>query len=185
MAGTAVRSPQHVLLYGPPAAGKHTVALELVKRYGLRLLDNHASVDLALRLFDFGTPEFGGLVERLRLELITTAARAGLDVVSTLVFAHPVDRAGVARLVDAARDAGATVSFVQLRPAHSVLEQRVTSSSRAGTQKIRDLDSLRRILDRYDLVTPINPDDLSIDNTELPPAEAARLIAQQVGLEER
>ena len=185
MAGTSGRSPRHILLYGPPAAGKQTVAHEVVKRYGLRLLDNHATVDLALRLFDFGAEEFGGLVERLRLELITTAARAGLDVVSTLVFAHPVDRAGLSRLVDAARDAGATVSFVQLRPARAVLEERVTSSSRAGTRKIRDLDSLRGILDRHDLVTPINPDDLSIDNTDLPPAEAARLIARQVGLEER
>src|SRR5436309_927470 len=84
--------PSHVVVYGPPAAGKLTVAQVLAERYGFKLLDNHLTVDTALRLFDFGTDPFGRLVERLRLVLFDAAARAGVDIVSTFVFAHPVDR---------------------------------------------------------------------------------------------
>ena len=49
---------KHVLIYGPPGAGKLTVARSLADRYGVRVLDNHLTVDAALRLFNFGTPEF-------------------------------------------------------------------------------------------------------------------------------
>lgn len=45
---------RHVLLYGPPAAGKLTVARCLAAEYGLKLLDNTLTIEVALRLFEFG-----------------------------------------------------------------------------------------------------------------------------------
>ncbi len=44
---------RHVLLYGPPAAGKLTVARCLEAQYGLKVLDNTLTVEMALRLFPF------------------------------------------------------------------------------------------------------------------------------------
>ncbi len=173
---------KHVLIYGPPAADKLTVARCLAATYGLRVLDNHLSVDVALRLFEFGTKPFGRLVERLRVELLGAAAEAGLDVASTLVFAHPVDRIHVDRLVGASEAQGGTVIFVQLRPATSVLERRITEPSRAEVRKLRDVAHLRTMLDRYDLRTPVNPDDLSVDNSALSPGEVAAVIARHAGL---
>ena len=182
MAGTEFRTSRHVLIYGPPAAGKLTVARYLASRYGLKVLDNHLSVDAALRLFDFGTRPHGALVEVLRLSLLGAAAREGLDVVSTLVFAHPVDRGHVDRLVRASETEGGVVTYVQLRPAHRVLEQRIIEPGRAEARKLRDVVQLRKLLDSYDLSTPIHPDDLSIDNTDLSPEEVASLIAREAGL---
>jgi hypothetical protein len=146
------------------------------------VLDNHVSVDAALRLFDFGTRPYADLVETLRVELLGAAARAGVDVVSTLVFAHPVDRGHVDRLVAASEAEGAVVSYVQLLPARPVLEQRIIEPSRAQARKLRDVVTLNRLLDSYDLSTPIHPDDLSIDNTDLPPEDVASLIGQEAGL---
>lgn len=178
----AVRRPTHVLIYGPPAAGKLTVAHCLSGRYGVKLLDNHLTLDVGLRLFQFGTPQLADLVERLRFELFRAAAGAGLDVVSTLVFASDDDRGHIARLVDVCDRAGATVTFVQLRPRLPVLEQRVVLPSRAGTRKVRDVATLRRLLERHDLTTPVNDDDLSIDNSDVPPEEAAAMIARRAGI---
>lgn len=182
MAGSEPRSSRHVLIYGPPAAGKLTVARCLASQYGLKVLDNHVSVDAALRLFDFGTRPFSDLVEILRVELLGAAAREGVDVVSTLVFAHPVDRGHVDRLVRASKAEGGVVTYVQLHPTRSVLERRITEPSRAEARKLRDVVQLQRLLDSYDLSTPIHPEDLSIDNTDLAPEEVAALIAKEAGL---
>jgi hypothetical protein len=119
---SAMPAGRHILLYGPPAAGKLTVARCLASAYGVKVLDNTATIEVALRLFEFGTDPFNALVHRLRLELAATAAGAGLDVASTFVYAHPTDRGYVDRLVDTVAAAGGSVTFVQLRPAPAVLE---------------------------------------------------------------
>lgn len=173
---------QHVVLYGPPGAGKLTVARCLAARYDVKVLDNTLTVEVALRLFEFGTKRFGDLVERLRLDLLDAAGRAGVDVVSTFVYAHPVDRVYVDRLVEAWEAHGGTVTFVQLCPAREVLEQRVTQPSRADVAKVGDVAQLRRMLDRYDLTTPIHDDDLSINNSAVSPDDVASRIAQAAGL---
>lgn len=173
---------RHILLYGPPAAGKLTVARCLASAYGLKLLDNHLTADVAGRLFDFSTPPFVALVERLRQELASAAAGAGLDVVSTFVYGHPLDRGYIDRLVGTVQAHGGTVTFVQLLPPPAVLADRVTQPSRAEVRKLRDVATLHHVLERYDLRTPITPDDLSIDNSDVPPEEVAAVIAAHAGL---
>ena len=176
------RRCEHVIIYGPPGAGKLTVAQVLAERYGMRLLDNHLSVDPALRLFEFGTPEFVDLVERMRVDLLQAAARAGLDVVATFVYAHVVDDDHLATLIAASADAGAHVTLVQLLPSNEALDVRVQAPSRVGTTKITDPDVLHRLQVEFDLRTPARSEDLVIDNTALPAADVAQLIADQVGL---
>lgn len=176
---------QHVLIYGPPAAGKFTVATKLAERYDLKVVDNHASVDPALRLFNFGTKEFGELVEEIRVALIRAAARASIDIASTLVYGHGEDEAHVAKLCAATESTGGSMHFVQLRPSDDVLEQRVIAASRAATSKVSDIDTLRRMLAQWDVSTPIHSDDLRIDNSEIPADVVCQTIAEAFGLKHR
>lgn len=44
--------------YGPPAVGILTVAREVAALTGYRLFHDHLTVNLALAVFDFGTPGF-------------------------------------------------------------------------------------------------------------------------------
>lgn len=180
-----MREPRPVLIYGPPAAGKLTVATRLAELYGLKVVDNHASVDPALRLFGFGTRQLGDLVEEIRVTLIRSAAAAGVDIVSTLVYGHGEDEEHVAKLTAATTDKGGAVYFVQLRPSDEVLEQRVRSASRVPTSKVSDVPTLRRMLAAWDLHTPIHPEDLRIDNSNLPVETVCERIAQEFGLSGR
>jgi hypothetical protein len=174
---------RHIFLYGPPAAGKLTVARCLAAGYGLKVLDNTVTIEVARRLFDFGTKPFVELVDRLRLDLTAAAAAAGVDVVSTFVYDHPADRGYVDRLVATVEAEAGTVTFVQLLPPPAVLEERVTQSSRATMTKIRDVERLRQSLAGYDLSTHVNAGDLSVDNTDIPPETVAALIAARASLQ--
>jgi tRNA uridine 5-carbamoylmethylation protein Kti12 len=50
-----------LFLHGSPAVGKLTVAKALLRIVPARLMDNHAAIDLALTIFEFGAPGFGSL----------------------------------------------------------------------------------------------------------------------------
>lgn len=174
-----------MLLYGPPAAGKLTVANRLAELYDLRVLDNHASIDPSLRLFEFGTPEFVDLVEQLRVTLISAAASAGLDVVTTLVYASGEDDEHVERLASATETHGGVVHRVQLQASEGVLRERLGQPSRVGTKKITDVGQLSRFLARFDTVTPMPETVLRLNTDGLAPEEVVAAIAGQLTLTPR
>ena len=64
-----------LFLHGAPAAGKLTVAKALLEKVPGRLFDNHAAIDLARALFDFGAPGFWQLVHTTRYAALDAAAR--------------------------------------------------------------------------------------------------------------
>jgi tRNA uridine 5-carbamoylmethylation protein Kti12 len=47
-----------VFIYGPPAAGKLTVATELSRLTGFKLFHNHVSIQFVESLFEYGTRTF-------------------------------------------------------------------------------------------------------------------------------
>lgn len=171
---------RHILIYGPPAAGKLTVAEALAAGTGLRVLDNHLTIDVSLKLFDFGSPPFLALRDRLRLEIASAAATAGVSVVSTHVWTGHA-RTFVDGLAEVVEAGGATMCFVQLRPSADELERRVVASSRAAKQKVRDVDALRRMLAEADLYTKINDTDMVVDNSATPPTLVANAVRGHFG----
>jgi hypothetical protein len=60
------RDMKLLLIHGAPAAGKLTTARTLLDRVSGRPFDNHATIDVALTVFDFGAPGFWGLVQAVR-----------------------------------------------------------------------------------------------------------------------
>jgi hypothetical protein len=82
-----------VFLHGSPATGKLTVAKALLRTVAGRLFDNHAAIDLARTMFEFGAPGFWELVHSVRCSALDAAAAHGVSlVVTTFCYAEPDDR---------------------------------------------------------------------------------------------
>ncbi len=171
-----------VLLYGPPAAGKLTVAQELAKLTGFKLFDNHLSIDLVEAVFPRGTPSFSRAIRAVRQPVLEEAARENVSLISTYVYAHPRDIPSISWMLEAVEQHGGRAQLVQLFCRRDQLTERVGADSRRTKGKISDVGVLCELLETYDLFTPY-PDrpSLQLDTTDAPPSETAAVIAAHLG----
>ena len=172
--------PRLIFLYGPPAVGKLTVARAIAERRGYRILHNHVTFDAVAEVLPVGTPMFWEVLDKVRLDLVTAAAREEVDLVYTFVYA-PGDERHVDDVMGAYRSAGGSVVFVQLVAPPDELRRRVSDASRAVHNKIRDAASLDNVLREHDVYAPIpGRDSLTLDTAVVSPEEAATRIAERI-----
>ena len=171
-----------LFIYGPPAAGKLTVAQHVADRTNFRLFHNHLTIELAKEVFE-NRKIRDEVVFRLRLHIITAAAKADVDLIFTMVYAKPEDDDYVNKIVAAVEENGSEVCFVQLTPDVAEVEKRVAHSSRQSFSKIKDPTILRDVMTSYNLYGAVPyANNLTLDNTTLAPSVVAKQIIDHFGL---
>ncbi len=167
-----------LLIYGPPAAGKFTVANELARTTGFKLFHNHTVLDAILPFFDWGTKAFEQLIEKFRLEIISTcAANKVKGLIFTFCYAKPDDDQFIKKIIRVVKKEKGCCNFVLLNCDRNELYRRVQKPSRKKFAKVKSVKNLKKMLKDYGLCEPIPfVENLIIDNTNLSAKKAANLI---------
>jgi len=170
-------------LFGPPAVGKLTVARELAGRTGWRLFHNHEAVDAALAEYDFGTPDFVVLREKLWL---AGFRRALADKIPGLIFTFSPENSVPQRFIDELfaeiAASGGEVIPVELTAPEAEIERRLGAVTRHHHKKLTDLALYRQLRTSGAFATPVIPNvQLRLDTMALTPAVAAERIHALLG----
>ncbi len=173
-----------VIIHGPPAVGKLTVARELSKITGFNVFHNHLVNDLVEAVFEFGSEAFEKLVVQLWLETISMAATSKLKgLIITCCYAKGSDDAFIKKLVKIVEKNHGKVLSVLLTSEPNILYERVTNSSREKFGKLKDPKKLKKVLKKYELFSPIAfIENVKIDNTKISAKLAAKKIAKELEL---
>jgi chloramphenicol 3-O-phosphotransferase len=173
-----------LFLHGWPGAGKLTVARELRVLTGFKIFHNHLTVDLLLSVFEFGSPPFVEMRERIWLDVFKRAAESRLPgLIFTFVFEKTVRENFVERAIDAVESVGGEVLFIELRCERDELERRLVDPSRQKFGKLQSVSELKKLEANGAIQAPILPrPGFVIDNSKLSPSETARKIAEHFKL---
>ena len=143
----------YVLIVGPPAVGKATVAREVARLTGFRLVPSTLTAEMLLDVFRRSERPFSRLHVEFQQRILEEAAAAGVSLVSTAAWNHFPDR------VRAKPNQQATLTDDVMRE----MEAKYRLSSDSG-----ELDEFGPYL--------------RIDTTRVSAGEAARLIVAGFGL---
>lgn len=170
-----------IFIYGPPAAGKLTVARIVAERTGLPLFHNHLVVDAVGAVFPFGSPDFVRLREQFWMETFTAAAATGRSMIFTFAPEASVTSDFPAHVSEAVTRSGGKVVFVALSVDDAEQERRIDSASRAEFGKLRSLELLRQLRPSMRECQAIMPTpSLIIDTVSTAPSDAADRIVQHL-----
>src|SRR5215207_7111650 len=172
-----------LFLHGAPAAGKLTVAKALLRLVPGRLMDNHAAIDLALTVFEFGAPGFWELVHDVRLSAFDAAAEHGVPLlVTTFCYAEPEDREQFGQIEAIAQRHGGELLPVFLHCSREETLRRVGNPDRVERRKLTSGERLIRDLDRYNLTAVPRPGCLRLDTSVISADKTAQKIVEHFGL---
>jgi tRNA uridine 5-carbamoylmethylation protein Kti12 len=176
-----------VFLYGPPAVGKYTVGTMLAEQTGYKFVHNHVTVDVAKLLFPRKTPEnrqaISDLKDALRLDIIRTAVRSNVDIITTLAYRAGESDRFVQDVMDIVSAGGGAICFVRLTAPREVLYERISDDARAALHKKADPESLKRKFAEGGLDEPFpGVENLTINTGDCTPDEAAQRIISNFAL---
>ena len=178
-----------IILLGPHAVGKMTVGQELEKRTNLRLFHNHMSVELALKLFEYGDPGWKTLNRVIRstvFDLFSKGDYPGLIFTYMCAFDLQSEFEYLQSIIDLFETNGAKCCVVELCADFNVRLQRNKSENRllhreSNRDILRSEREMRATNDKYRL-NSLNGEELpfknflKIDNTNLSPHDVAKTI---------
>ena len=182
-----------IVICGPQAVGKMTVAESVRDKLKYNLMINHDSIEISDRIFGFATPaqkEFNAAFREKAFEL---AIKHNVDLIFTYVCAFdvPEERKYLTELANAFEKSGGSFYLVELSAdLETRLERNITPHRLERKPSKKDVEwsraNLLKDAKRYKLNS--EPDEfwfknhIKIDNSNLSPSDAADVIIAKFNL---
>lgn len=172
-----------IFLHGAPATGKLTVAKALLTAVPGRLFDNHAAINVALKVFDFGDPGFWDLVHRVRCSVFEVAAEQSVPlVVTTYCYAEPDDHPTLEQFEALLQSHAAEFLPVYLYCSREEAARRVPNPDRVERRKITTAEGLDSFHSGC-VMAPIPRENcLKLDSEAMSAVQAAETIIRHFDL---
>lgn len=179
-----------VLIIGSGAVGKMTVGQELAKITGLRLFHNHMAIEPVIEVFGYYDGETTRGIRDVVFRNFAASSNYGMIFTYMWDFDHQSDWDYIEHVKEIFRPYGTEFYCAELVAPLEVRQARNATENRLSNKPSKaNLDwSQERLIaeEQYRLVSKEGelPFEhcLRIENTNLSPAEAARLIQQTFGL---
>lgn len=115
-----------IIIYGPPASGKLTIANKVAEKTGYKLFHNHLTVDLLKNILEFGTKEFFEVNQKIKLDILEAAAKQEVDgIIYTFVYDRTTDNPFIDKLKVIAERQNIAIKFFTT----ILREKRITQKS--------------------------------------------------------
>ncbi len=182
-----------IVVSGPQAVGKMTIAEKIKERLGYSLMVNHDSIEVSDKIFGMGTPAQKELNKIIRKGAFDTAIQYDIDMIFTFVtaFDSPEDIEYLNNLRNMFEATGGQFYFVELEAdVKTRLERNVTPHRLASKFTKNDVErSQRDLLDTMEKYR-LNSNDgelicanhMKINNTNLEPEEVADQVVEHFKL---
>ena len=182
-----------IVVCGPHAVGKMTVAESLRDKLRYNMMMNHDSIELSDRIFGFATPAQKELNEDIRQKVFSLAVKHNVDMIFTYVcaFDEPDERVYLTELKDLFEQSGGQFYFVELSAdIETRLARNETPHRMERKASKRDVVwSRANLLDgaaKYRLNSAEGEvwfeNHLKIDNSHLEPDQVADLVIEKYHL---
>ncbi len=171
-----------VMLYGPPAVGKLTIAQALAERTGLKLFHNHLVLDAITAVFEFRSPTYRRLREGIWLDVFASAAREDISLIFTFMPETSVAPRFAERARAAVEAGGGRLRLIELTCDDAVQEARLDAPARAAWAKLRSVEEMRDLRAKGWLDYAMPAPELTLDTGKTAPEAAAARIAEVLGL---
>ena len=182
-----------IVICGPQAVGKMTVAESLRDKLKYNMMMNHDSIEVSDRIFGFATPAQKEFNQAFRDKAFEIAVKHNIDLIFTCVCAFdvPQEREAITQLADLFVTGGGGFYFVELfADLETRLQRNRTSYRMERKPSKKDMvwseSNLLRDAEKYRLNSQSDEfwfeNHLKIDNTELEPDAVADMVIRAFSL---
>lgn len=182
-----------VVITGPMAVGKMTVAEELKNRIGYNLMINHDSIEVSDKIFGFATPSQKFFNNLIRKEAFKTTIKFNESMIFTVVtdFSDKNEFKHLNKLRKQFERSGGKYYFIELfASTEERLKRNVTEDRLQKKKSKQDIEWSNKNLVEGDTKYKLNSDQdeylfknhLKINNEKLSPKEVVDIIIKEYNL---